>query len=207
MSEREDLPETSVDDPEEDVFLEAPLLFDPATAGLLVVDVQERLWPSIHDREAVGKRILQAIRVAGHLELPILVTEQYVKGLGPTLPEVREALAGFGAFDPVEKFDFSCLGEPDFVARLAESGVETLALVGIESHVCVLQTALDALDRGLDVFYIAEATGSRDPAHKAEAIQRVRDAGGTVGSVEMFAFEALRTSKHTAFRAVQKVIL
>jgi nicotinamidase-related amidase len=207
MSEREDLPGTTGDDTEDDGIFETPLLLDPAGAGLLVVDVQERLWPSIHDREAVGRRILQAIRVAGNLELPILVTEQYVKGLGPTLPEVRAAVSEFGAFDPLEKFDFSCLGEPDFVARLAESGIETLALVGIESHVCVLQTALDALDRGLDVFYIAEATGSRDPAHKAEAVARVRDAGGVIGSVEMFAFEALRSSKHPAFKAVQKVIL
>jgi nicotinamidase-related amidase len=207
MNDREELPAGAADDPEDDVFFEAPLLFDPATTGLLVVDVQERLWPSIHDREAVGRRILQAIRVAGHLELPILVTEQYVKGLGPTLPDVRAAISEFRAFDPLEKFDFSCLGEPDFVARLAESGIETLALVGIEAHVCVLQTALDALDRGLDVFYVAEATGSRDPAHKAEAVARVRDAGGVVGSVEMFAFEALRTSKHPAFRAVQQVIL
>lgn len=206
MSERDDCSRTT-DDGLGDELFEAPLLFDPATVGLLVVDVQERLWPSIHGREAVGRRILQAVRVAGHLDLPILVTEQYVKGLGPTLPEVREAVESFCAFEPVEKFDFSCLGEPDFVARLAESGVETLALVGIESHVCVLQTALDAMDRGLDVFYIAEATGSRDPSHKTEAVKRVRDAGGVIGSVEMFAFEALRTSRHPAFKAVQKVIL
>jgi len=207
MNEKHDPTGTDNDGFCDDELFEAPLLFDPATAGLLVVDVQQRLWPSIHEREAVGRRILQAIRVAGYLELPILVTEQYVRGLGPTLPEVREAVESFCAFEPVEKFDFSCLGEPDFVARLAESGVETLALVGIESHVCVMQTALDALDRGLDVFYIAEATGSRDPSHKAEAVARVRDGGGIIGSVEMFAFEAMRTSRHPAFKAVQRVIL
>ena len=186
---------------------EPSFLFDPDTAGLLVVDVQEKLWPFIHGREAVLARTLQAIEVAGHLELPILVTEQYVKGLGPTIPEVKAALERFGAYRPIEKLAFSCFGEPAFEAAFEESGVETLALVGIEGHVCVMQTALEALDRGVDVFYVAEAVGSRNPSHKEEAIARVRDAGAVVGSVEMFAFEAMRGSKHPAFRAVQKVIV
>ena len=191
----------------DDLALEASYLIDPQTLGLLVVDVQEKLFPLIHDREEVQRRVVQAIQVAGHLELPIFVTEQYVKGLGASLPEVRDALERFGAYDPFEKLAFSCLGEPDFVARVAESPVETLVLCGIESHVCVLQTALDALDRGLDVYYLAEATGSRDPRHKREAIERVRDAGAVIGSVEMLAFEAMRTSKHPRFKDVQRVIL
>lgn len=182
-------------------------MFDPETAGLLVVDIQEKLWPFIHDKEDVLERTLQAIDVAGHLELPILVTEQYVKGLGPTIPEVREALERWDAYHPVEKFDFSCFGEEEFLERLFGFAVETLALVGIEGHVCVMQTALDALDRGLEVFYIAEAIGSRDKHHKKEAIERVRDAGAVIGSVEMFAFEAMRTSRHPAFKNVQKVIV
>ncbi len=186
---------------------EPSFLFDPDTAGLLVVDIQEKLWPFIHGREAVLARALQAIEVAGHLELPILVTEQYVKGLGPTIPEVKAALERFGAYRPIEKLAFSCFGEPAFEAAFEGSGVETLALVGIEGHVCVMQTALEALDRGVDVFYLAEAVGSRNPSHKEEAIARVRDAGAVVGSVEMFAFEAMRGSKHPAFRAVQKVIV
>lgn len=196
------------DTPEEDFDDREPsFLFDPDTAGLLVVDVQEKLWPFIHDREAVLKRTLQAIEVAGRLELPILVTEQYVKGLGPTIPEVRKALEAFDAYKPIEKLAFSCFGEAAFAAAFEGSGIETLALVGIEGHVCVMQTALEALDRGVDVFYVAEAIGSRDPSHKAEAVARVRDAGAVIGSVEMFAFEAMRGSKHPAFRAVQKVIL
>jgi nicotinamidase-related amidase len=186
---------------------EPSFLFDPDTAGLLVVDIQEKLWPFIHDKEAVLARTLQAIEIAGRLELPILVTEQYVKGLGTTIPEVKAALEKFGAYKPIEKFAFSCFGEPAFEAAFEASGIETLALVGIEGHVCVMQTALEALDRGVDVFYLAEAVGSRSPAHKDEAIARVRDCGAVIGSVEMFAFEAMRSSKHGAFRAVQKVIV
>lgn len=194
-------------DPEDLGDGDLSFLFDPDTAGLLVVDVQDKLWPFIHDKAAVLQRTLQAIEVAGLLELPILVTEQYVKGLGATIPEVRQALDRYGAYAPIEKTAFSCFGEPAFAAAFERSGIDTLAVVGIEGHVCVMQTSLEALDRGIDVFYLAEAVGSRSPLHKEEAIRRVRDAGAVVGSVEMFAFEAMRSSKHPAFRAVQKVIL
>ncbi|MFO8074266.1 MAG: isochorismatase family protein [Polyangia bacterium] len=187
--------------------LEASNLFDARAAGLLVVDVQQKLWPQIDGRADVLRRVLQAIDVAGNLELPILVTEQYSKGLGPTIPEVRAALERWDAYRPVEKQAFSCLGEPELTPLVEEAGITTLALAGIESHVCVMQTALDALDSGIDPFYIAEATGSRDPRHKIEAIDRVRDAGAIVGSVEMFAFEAMRTAAHPRFREVQKIIV
>jgi nicotinamidase-related amidase len=202
-----DAPHPHTHDDDELDNLEPSFLFDPDTAGLLVVDIQEKLWPFIHDKENVLKRALQAIEVAGRLELPILVTEQYVKGLGTTIPEVRAALERFDAYKPIEKIAFSCFGEPAFEDAFAESGIETLALVGIEGHVCVMQTALEALDREIDVFYIAEAVGSRDPRHKEEAVRRVLHCGAVVGSVEMFAFEALRGSKHPAFRDVQKTIL
>ena len=182
-------------------------LFDPETAGLLVIDIQEKLWPFIHDKEEVLSKTLAAIDVAGHLELPILVTEQYVKGLGPTIPQVKEALDRWDAYHPVEKTAFSCFGEPAFVEKLEQSAIETLVVLGIEGHVCVMQTALEALDRGIDVFYMAEAIGSRNARHKKEAVKRVRDAGALVGSVEMFAFEAMRSSTHPAFKQVQKIIV
>ena len=182
-------------------------MFDPEKAGLLVVDVQERLWPAIPDQDELLKRITQAIDVTGHLGLPILVSEQYVKGLGPTLAPVQEALGPFNAYNPIEKFSFSCFGEPAFAEAFEKSGIETLAIVGIEAHVCVMQTALDALDKDVEVFFMAEATGSRNKKHKKEAVHRVRDAGALVGSVEMFGFEAMRTAKHPAFKSVQKAIM
>lgn len=182
-------------------------MFDPEKAGLLVVDVQERLWPAIPDQDDLLKRITQAIAVTGHLGLPILVSEQYVKGLGPTLAPVQEALGPFNAYNPIEKFSFSCFGESAFAEAFEKSGIETLAIVGIEAHVCVMQTALDALDKDVEVFFVAEATGSRNKKHKKDAIHRVRDAGALVGSVEMFGFEAMRTAKHPAFKNVQKAIM
>ena len=182
-------------------------MFEPEKAGLLVVDVQERLWPAIPEQEELLKRIVQAIEVTGHLGLPILVSEQYVKGLGPTLAPVQEALEPFNAYNPIEKFSFSCFGESAFAEVFEKTGIETLAIVGIEAHVCVMQTALDALDRDVEVFFMAEATGSRNKKHKKEAVHRVRDAGALVGSVEMFGFEAMRTAKHPAFKNVQKAIM
>jgi len=182
-------------------------LFDPDTAGLLVIDVQEKLWPFINKKEDVLKRIIQAIEVAGNLKIPIIVTEQYVKGLGSTILEVKKTLEKFDAYHPIEKRAFSCFGEPQFVDKIEKEALETLAIVGIEGHVCVMQTALDGIDCGLDMFYMAEAIGSRNKYHKKEAIYRVRDAGAIVGSVEMFAFEAMRTSTHPAFKKIQKVIV
>ena len=182
-------------------------LLDERVTGLLVVDIQEKLFPFIFDKETILKRSLQMIEIAGHLGLPILVTEQYVKGLGPTVPEIRALLDAFNAYHPIEKRAFSCFGEPAFEKALWAENIRNLALVGIEAHVCVMQTTLDAIDAGLDVFLAAEATGSRNPDHKQEAISRVRDAGAVVGSAEMFAFEMLRTADHLAFKKVQKVIL
>lgn len=182
-------------------------LFDPGSVGLLVIDVQARLWPFIHQRAETARRIIQAIQVAGRLPVPILVTEQYVKGIGPTIPEVRGCLESYEAYRPIEKSTFSCFGEPAFLEAVREAGLETLVLVGIEAHVCVLQTALDALDHGFRVMYLAEAVSSRDPSHKAEAIARVRREGGIIGSVEMFAFEAMRDARHPNFKKVQRVIL
>jgi nicotinamidase-related amidase len=182
-------------------------LISPAHAGLLVVDVQEKLFPHIADNDAVAARICQAIRAAFLLGIPVLSCEQYVRGLGPTINDVKAALLEIHAPSPIEKTAFSCFGETAFAAAFEHSGIDTLAIVGIEAHVCVLQTALEALDRGIDVVLIAEAVGSRNRVHKEEAIMRMRDAGCIIASVEMFVFEMMRTSKHAAFRAVQRTIL
>lgn len=182
-------------------------LLSPAYAGLLVVDVQEKLFPHIEDNESVADGVCRAIRAAFALGIQVPVSEQYVRGLGPTIPAVKAVLAEAHALLPVEKTAFSCFGEPAFAERFEQSGIETLAICGIETHVCVLQTALEALDRGIDVFVISDATGSRKAAHKHEALRRMENAGCIVGSLEMFVFEMMRTSKHAAFRAVQRIIL
>ena len=171
---------------------------------LCVIDLQDGLLPKIDDVDTVLNQSIKLIRFARALDIPIVWTEQYPKGLGRTTERVAAELEGLA---PIEKVAFGCFGAPEFVEALEAVERDQILVVGIEAHVCVMQTALEALDRGVDVFYLAEAVGSRNPSHKEEAIARVRDAGAVVGSVEMFAFEAMRGSKHPAFRAVQKVIV
>ena len=181
-------------------------LLNSDRAGLLAIDLQEKLLPAVHERESIERTAVSAIRAAGHLKLTVLSTEQYVRGLGPTVPAVRAALDEAGAPKGLEKLSFSCFGEPKFAAAVEEAGLDTLVLCGIEAHVCVLQTAMEALDRGIDVFVISDAVGSRNPRHKEEALRRLRDAGCLIGPLEMFIFEAMRTAAHPAFRDVQRLI-
>ncbi len=181
------------------------LLFSEHT-GLLLVDVQTKLFPYIADREELCDSICRTLRIAGNLHLPIWVCEQYTKGLGSTITEVQLVLTELEAFSPIEKTSFSCFDEPSFLNTFQSSHIDTLAIIGIEAHICVLQTALHALDRNLRTFVISEAVGSRKISHKEEALKRIRKAGGITGSLEMFAFEMMKTAKHPAFRAVQRII-
>ena len=120
---------------------------------------------------------------------------------------VQEEVEKYTAFHPIRKRTFSCFGDAGFVERFNQAKVATICLIGIEAHVCVMQTALDALDQGFGVFVIIEATGSRRLHHRTEAMLRLREAGAVIGSVEMFAFEALRSADPPRFRKVQGVIL
>jgi len=176
-------------------------------AALVFIDVQTKLWPFMHDREQVGRRTAQLVDIAGILGLPFVVTEQYVKGLGPTIPELKSILEKHGAYRPIEKVSFSCFGEPRFVEALERLKRKTLVVCGIEAHVCVMQTTLDALDRGYDVHLVSEAVSSRFEENRFAGIERMAEAGATVTTVEMAAFEAMATAKHPKFREVQQVIL
>lgn len=179
----------------------------PEGAALLVVDMQERLFPKIADKESTARHVCCAVRAASLLGMTVLTAEQYVRGLGPTIPDVKSALEESGAPPPIEKRAFSCFGEPAFVEAFEKSDIKTLAVCGIEAHVCVLQTALDALARNIEVFLITDASGSRKTSHKEAAVTRLRDAGGIAGPLEMLVFEMMRTSEHPAFREVQRLIL
>lgn len=167
---------------------------------LLVIDIQTRLAPAIHEGAAVTAHNRWLVQVARRLAVPVLATVQYPKGLGPLLPELTELLA---EGEVVEKIHFSavadgCLEEaPAFVRR-------QVVVTGTETHVCVLQTALDLLGRGKEVFVVAEAVGSRRPEDKALALERLRQAGCIIVSREMVAFEWLHRAGSELFRAVSR---
>jgi nicotinamidase-related amidase len=169
-------------------------------AVLLLVDLQQRLMPVIHDHDAVVARAVRLAEAAQLLDVPIRATEQYPVGLGPTVPP----LAAYPQAT-LTKTTFSAAADPGFAALLP-AGSGQVVVAGCEAHVCVLQTVLDLLGAGRRVVLAADATGSRDPADKAVAVERARQHGAEIVTSEMVLFEWLRDARHPKFREVQKLL-
>lgn len=180
------------------------MFIDPAETALVVIDLQERLAPAMSEFEPCADRAELLLKGAAELKLDVLVTEQYPKGLGATLPRFAELLPE-GA-PVIAKTGFSCFEEPGFRTALAARSRKTLVFCGIESHVCVLQSVLDALDRGFKVCLAADAVTSRKLADRELALQAARAAGALVVSSEALLFMMLRDAKNPAFKAVSKLV-
>lgn len=173
------------------------------TAQLLIIDVQERLLPHIHAHESVVAQITRTLRAAGRLGVPVVVSEQNPEGLGPTHRPILEAAA---AATRVTKSAFSVCRDLPAHAALALDTRRQVLLAGIETHVCVQQTALDLLDRGADPFVLADAVGSRRGLDHDVALARLRAAGAVVTTVESAIFELLERCDDPAFRDVLRII-
>jgi nicotinamidase-related amidase len=169
---------------------------------LVVVDIQERLLPAMTGKDEVLNCIRQLVDGFTALSLPILHTEQYPKGLGQTVPELAARLER----DPIEKTCFGCCGEPTFMNELQALDRRQIVLVGIETHVCVAQTALQLLDQGYEVHVAADAVASRTPANRDVGLRRMEGAGVEVSSVEMALFELLQEGSGDVFKQVVKII-
>ncbi len=169
-------------------------------AVLLLIDLQQRLVPAIHDGETVVARAVRLAEAARLLDVPVRATEQYPAGLGPTVAP----LAGFPQA-VLHKTTFSATADPGFPELLPAQAGE-IVIAGCEAHVCVLQTVLGLLGAGRRVLVAADATGSRDPADRAVAIERARQHGAEIVTSEMVLFEWLRDSRHPRFREVQKLL-
>lgn len=174
---------------------------------VVVIDVQERLLPVMDAPGHTRARIVQLLEGARELGVPVLATEQYPEGLGPTVADVR---ARFDAADPpiapITKRAFSCMDEPSFAAALAARAPRTVVVAGIETHVCVLQTTLDLLAAGYRVAVVTDAVDSRNPRDHATALARMGQAGAVPTTVESILFELTRTSTDAAFRAVSRLV-
>jgi nicotinamidase-related amidase len=167
---------------------------------LVIIDVQEKLLPVIHDHEAVRQNVIRLAKFARIMDLPVVVTEQ--DKLGATIPEVRletEQAAYFG------KIAFNCFGRDDFSDHIGLSGREYLVLAGIESHICVAQTALSALDH-YHVHVVTDAMGSRAPWNHETALRRLTQEGAVVTSTEMLIYELLGAAGTDEFRAALKLV-
>ncbi len=169
----------------------------------LVIDFQERLFPFIHDHERLLKNVPTLLEGFKILKVPVFVTEQYVKGLGPTVQPIAAVLDGIVR---IEKATFSCCDEPKFMLELASLAMENVIILGIESHVCVLQTVIDLIGNGYHPVVVEDCISSRKESDKQIALERMRQEGAFITTYESILFELLRSSGTEEFKAISKLI-
>lgn len=175
-------------------------LLDASCCALAVIDIQEKLLPKIFNREQLIGNSRLLLRLAAIMKLPVLATTQYVKGLGPTVPEVAELLSGA---NPHDKVEFSGFGSNSFCTELNQySNCDTLLLLGVECHICVMQTALTALNKGYTVHLAADAVGSRTEANWRAGLRRMQDAGCIISTTEIAMYELMRRSDSATFKTM-----
>ena len=172
------------------------------TVGLMV-DIQERLFPHILESELLVKNCSILIKGLQTLDLPIVVAEQYTKGLGETIEPLKSL---FESFEPIEKRDFSCCDDAGISNKLEELGAKNVIVFGIESHVCVLQTAIDLKEAGLNPIVVMDCTSSRAFENIDLAGERLRFEGIMMTSYEAILFELTRSSAADEFKAISKLV-
>jgi nicotinamidase-related amidase len=172
-------------------------------SAALIIDVQEKLFPFIHENERLTRNLSVLIQGLKILGVPIFITEQYVKGLGPTIEPVASLLP---TQHRIEKMSFSCCDEPRFIEGLAVSGKENVIVAGIESHVCVMQTVIDLKRNGYNPVVIEDCISSRKENDKRFAVERMKQEGALVSTVESLLFELLRYSGTEQFRGISRLV-
>lgn len=170
--------------------------------AFVLVDIQERFLPVIHNIETVIDNANKLVSGASILKVPLIVTEQYPKGLGRTVDEI----ALCEGQEIIEKTSFGCFGCDGFVNKLGEMDAKSLVVFGIEAHVCVLKTALEAVARGYEVHVVADAVSSRTAENKALALARLRQSGVFIASTEMVLFQLMDRSGTDEFKAISKLV-
>jgi nicotinamidase-related amidase len=176
-----------------------PQILQKGSTALLVVDIQEKLVPSLPKYPEVEPQIRRLIQALRALKLPILLTEQYPKGLGQTLASIKEVLP---ECRPIEKVTFSCCGQPEVLAALSATGAQAVVVAGVEAHVCVQQTTLDLIAAGYRVHIPADAICSRRKMDWQMAVERMRDAGAVITTSQSVIFELLERAGTPEFREV-----
>jgi nicotinamidase-related amidase len=177
---------------------------DAERAALVVIDMQESFRNVISDFPETAARVALFAHGMQLLGVPLIVTEQYPKGLGHTAGEIRTVLPT--GVEPVEKTAFSSCGAREFVSRLDETGARQIILCGIEAHICVNQTAHDLLARGLQVHLLTDCITARTEHNKQIGLAKMQQAGALPSSSETALFELMRDAKHEQFKAVQKLV-
>lgn len=180
------------------------MLIDAEDSCLLAIDLQERLVPALHDHQRLIANCVWLLKIARRLGIPVLMSEQYPKGLGHVVSELQEFVPDDGA---MEKVCFSCGADESCMERIDATERDQLVLIGVEAHVCVLQSALELLDCDKEVYVVADCVASRDPRNAELALTRMRDEGAVVVSREMVVFEWLQRAGTERFREISREFL
>ena len=169
----------------------------------VIIDMQKKLYPHIFENEKLTSNTIKLIKGLRALNIEILVTEQYSKGLGSTIEPIKDVL---DELPPVEKMTFSCCGVSSFNEALKSSDKKNIIIAGIESHVCVLQTVLDLLENNYQPVLIEDCVSSRNTNDKKIAVERMRDEGAIISTYESILFELCDVSGNETFKAISKTV-
>ncbi|MEO8558630.1 MAG: hydrolase [Rhodospirillales bacterium] len=180
------------------------MLLDYRLSALLLVDLQEKLIPAMHEPAPILVNSLILLTAAGRLSVPATLTEQYPDGLGPTVAELADRVRSRDVIFP--KMTFSAAGEPSVMSRMRQSRRTQVVLAGIEAHVCVLQTAIGLQQLGYQVFVVSDAVTSRKPASAVQALERLRQNGISIVTTEMVLFEWLGRAGTDEFKELSRLI-
>ncbi|UCG63041.1 MAG: hydrolase [Candidatus Zixiibacteriota bacterium] len=178
-------------------------MLEKDNAVLVVIDIQGKLATLMHHRGTLFQNAVRMIQGAGVLGIPIIWTEQLPDKLGETSPEIKAALKGE---QPLVKKAFSCCGDDAFLKRIVAVGRKQVLLTGIETHICVYQTAVDLIRSGYEVYVVQDAVSSRIESNYDLGIERMKDAGAILTSVEMSLFEMLRVAEGDQFRQIVRIV-
>jgi nicotinamidase-related amidase len=178
-------------------------MITPKETLLLIIDVQGRLALGVVQSATLATNISKLVRACTILDVPVLLTEQYPKGLGRTIDSIGELLPGKV---PVEKLSFSCCGTSEFMKQLRSFNRNDILVAGIEAHVCVYQTAVDLVEFGYNVHLVTDAVSSRAEENRLLAIRCIEKAGASLTSTEMALFELLRLADGERFKAISKIV-
>lgn len=182
-------------------------MLDLGKSALVIIDIQERLVAATKYGTEVAQDMTKVAKAAAILNIPTIVTEQYPKGLGATVEELNSSLSENTT--KLEKASFSALLEPEFKEKILElknAGITQIAIGGIETHICVLQTACDLMKEGFEVYVIKDACASRNKKEYKTGLELLKQYGAKISCVEIALFEWLKTSKHPNFKEVQALI-
>ena len=178
-------------------------MLDKDNVILLVIDVQEKLFRVMAEKETLAANLLKLVRGCRIMGVPVMVTEQNPTGIGPTLPDLKAALTGSPIF---AKHAFSCCAEDEFMQMLRSFGRRQVIIAGLEAHICVHQTAAGLLQLGYNVHMATDCVSSRSPENKNLALRRLEQDGAKLTGVEMALFEMLKTSACSEFEAISTLI-